>query len=55
MVSILQFIVASALTLQALIGLAFFISSVWEKETRASVFAGLQFGGMLALVGLFFF
>jgi len=55
MVSILIFIAALALMVQAFIGLTFFISCIWEKEKRATVFAGLQFLGMLALVVVFFF
>ena len=50
------------LAIQALIGLSFLISSVWEKERRASIFAAVQFAGMtvllivfLLLVGLGFF
>jgi reductive dehalogenase len=35
---------------QALIGLSYFVSSVWEKEKRASVFAGLQFLLMTAVL-----
>jgi hypothetical protein len=50
----LLFISGLALTIQAFVGLSFFISCIWEKEKRASVFAGLQFLGMLALVVVFF-
>ena len=52
---ILQCIVGLALILQAFIGLTYFISSIWEKEPRASIFAGIQFTGMLALVVLYFY
>lgn len=55
MLSLLIFIVAAGLILQAFIGLTFFISSIWEKERRASVFGGLQLLGMLALIILFFY
>ena len=54
MIAILQFFVALVLILQVFIGLTYFISSIWEKENRASVFAGNQFAGMLTPVGLFF-
>ena len=54
MVDVLIFIVALALIVQAFIGLAFFVSCIWEKEKRATIFAGLQFSGMLALVIIFF-
>ena len=50
----LLIIVGIALILQALIGLSFFISSIWEREIRASVFGGLQFAGMALLVIVFF-
>ena len=39
-----------ALAFQAFIGLSFFISCLWEKERRASVFALLQFLGMLLVL-----
>ena len=55
MLSLLIFIVAAGLILQAFIGLTFFISSIWEKERRAPVFGGLQFLSMLALVLFFFY
>jgi reductive dehalogenase len=48
--NILLFIGTVALAVQAFIGLTFFISSIWEKEPRATVFAGLQFLGMLAVL-----
>lgn len=53
-VNILLFIGAVGLFVQAFVGLTFFISSIWEKEPRATVFSGLQFLGMLALLVLFF-
>ena len=46
MVSFLLFMAALGLVVQAIIGLSFLISSIWEKEPRASVFALLQFLGM---------
>lgn len=46
MINILIFIAALALVTQAFIGLAFFVSCIWEKEKRATVFAGLQFLGV---------
>ena len=55
MTDILIFIAAVVLVGQAIIGLAFFISCIWEREVRATVFAGIQFLGMAALVVLFFF
>ena len=55
MTDILIFIAAVVLVGQAIIGLAFFISCIWERETRATVFSGIQFLGMAALVVLFFF
>ncbi|MBC8463995.1 MAG: reductive dehalogenase [Deltaproteobacteria bacterium] len=54
MINIFILIVGIGLCLQALIGLSFFVSSIREKEHRASVFGGLQFLGMLGLVILFF-
>jgi len=61
-VTILLVIGIVGLIAQALIGLCFFISCIWEKEKRASVFAGLQFLGMfivlivyLYLIGIGFF
>jgi len=55
MTMIFVFIAALGLSLQALVGLAFLISCVWEKEKRATVFAGIQFLGMLGLLLVFFF
>jgi len=49
-VTILLVIGAVGLVIQALIGLSFFVSCIWEKERRASIFAGLQFLGMCALL-----
>jgi reductive dehalogenase len=55
MASILFFIAIACCSIQAIIGLSFFISCIWEKESRATVFGGIQFLLMLGLVfGLFF-
>ena len=43
------------LTIQAFIGLCFFVSCIWEKESRASVFGLLQFAGMLGVLTGFLF
>lgn len=51
----LVFIGLLALAVQAYIGLTFFISSIWEKERRASVFALLQFLAMFGLLLLYLF
>jgi len=48
-VTVLTIIGAVGLLVQALIGLSYFISCIWEKEKRAMVFAFLQFLGMSAL------
>ena len=53
MTDILIFIAVAILVGQAIIGLVFFISCIWEREPRASVFAGIQFLGMVALVVIF--
>lgn len=55
MVKTLVIIFSTGLVLQALIGLAFFISSIWEKEKRASLFGGLQLFVMICLVIFFFY
>jgi reductive dehalogenase len=49
-VNVLIFLGLLGLAAQALVGLSFFISCVWEKERRASVFAAVQFAGMTALL-----
>jgi reductive dehalogenase len=54
MAAIVEFVAAAVLILLACIGFIFFISSILEKEKRASVFAGLQFLGMLTLIIVFF-
>ena len=55
MINLLGYIVILGLTVQAFIGLAFFISSIWEKEERASIFGGIQFLGMLGILILFIY
>lgn len=50
MLDALIFFAAAVLILQAGVGLSFLISSIWERERRASIFAGLQLLGMLALL-----
>jgi reductive dehalogenase len=49
----LIFLGVLSLAVQAFIGLSFFISSVWEKERRATVFAAVQFTGMALLLIIF--
>jgi reductive dehalogenase len=44
---------ALALMIQAFIGLSFFVSCIWEREKRATLFAAIQFMGMAALLLLF--
>ena len=53
MVELLTWLVALGLFVQAAIGLSYLISSVWEKEKRASFFAAIQFAGMVGLLILF--
>ncbi len=53
-VNVLLFMAAVGLIVQAFIGLSFFVSSAWEKERRATVFAAVQFAGMTALLIIFF-
>jgi hypothetical protein len=55
MIDLLAYIVILGLTAQAFIGLAYLISSIWEKEERASIFGGIQFLGMLGALILFIF
>jgi hypothetical protein len=43
MINLLGYILILGLAAQALIGLAYWISSIWEKEERASIFAGIQY------------
>ena len=42
------------LTAQALLGLAFLFSCIWEREKRAAFFGGLQFIGMAGFVAIVF-
>jgi reductive dehalogenase len=55
MINLLGYIVILGLAAQAFIGLTFLISSIWEKEERASIFAGVQFLGMLGVLILFIY
>ncbi len=55
MTNLLGYIVILGLAAPAFIGLAYLISSVWEKEERASIFAGIQFLGMLGILILFIY
>lgn len=53
MVSVLVIIGAIGLAVQAFIGLAFFLSCIWEKEKRATLFALLQFLGMTGVLVIY--
>ncbi len=53
LIQILILLLALGLAVQACIGLWFFLSCIWEKEPRATVFASLQFLGMLGLLIFF--
>lgn len=55
MTNLLGYIVILGLAAPAFIGLAYLISSVWEKEERASIFGGIQFLGMLGILILFIY
>ncbi len=55
MLGVLISIAALALTGLALIGLGFLVSSVQEREEKATAFAALQLAAMLILVLTFFF
>jgi reductive dehalogenase len=55
METFLFFVAAAGVSIQAIIGLSFFISCVWEKEPRATVYSGIQFLLMLGLVILLFY
>lgn len=48
------YLLAVVLIAQALLGLAFLVSCIWEKEKRASVFAVLQLVGMVVPVMVLF-
>ena len=53
MIRLLTLVDGLALAAQAFVGLAYLVSSLWEKEKRASLFAALQFVGMLLVFILF--
>ncbi len=53
MVKAMVLIAGFGLAVNAFVGLTFLISSIWEKEKRASFFGALQLAGMLALSGAF--
>jgi reductive dehalogenase len=55
MLSVLISVAALALIGLALIALSFLVSSVWEREAKATTFAALQSAAMLILVLVFFF
>jgi hypothetical protein len=55
MLSVLIPVAALALIGLALIALSFLVSSVWEREAKATTFAALQSAAMLILVLVFFF
>ena len=55
LIQILILLLALGLAVQACIGLWFLLSCIWEKEPRATVFAWLQFLGMLGLLIFFLF
>jgi reductive dehalogenase len=54
-VTILIILAALVLIVQACIGLSFFVSCKWEREKRATLFAGLQCFGMLCVLIAFFY
>jgi reductive dehalogenase len=53
MVDFLSLLVTLGLFAQAAVGLSYLISSIWEKEKRASIFAAVQFIGMAGVLILF--
>ena len=55
MVEILFLIAVVALLVHTFVCLAYFVSSIWEKEKRASIFAGLQLVVPPGLLGLVFY
>ena len=55
MMTLLGWIAGVLIVFQACIGLAFFVSSVWENERRASIFGALQLLGMIGLAVIFFY
>ncbi len=54
MLNVLISVAALGLIGLALIGLSFLVSSVWEREAKATTFAALQSAAMLILVLVFF-
>jgi len=55
MVEVLVFITVAALIVHTFVCLAYFVSSIWEKEKRAGIFAGLQLVVPLGLLGFVFY
>jgi reductive dehalogenase len=55
METILFAIAVLASIVQAIIGLSYFVSCIWEKELRATFLGGLQFLGMLGVVIFLFY
>ena len=55
MVEILGFITIIALIVHTFVCLTYFVSSIWEKEKRAGIFAGLQLVVPLGLLGFVFY
>ena len=55
MLEFLVFIIVAALIVHIFVCLAYFVSSIWEKEKRAGIFAGLQLLIPLGLLGLVFY
>jgi reductive dehalogenase len=49
MVILLAWIATLFLIAQAFVGFTFFVSSIWEKEKRATIYGGIQLVGMVAL------
>jgi len=47
--------VGLALIFQSVIGLAFWVSSLWEREKRAAVLGGIQFAVMLGSAAVYFY
>jgi reductive dehalogenase len=52
---LLFWIIAVGAIVHTLIALSYFVSSIWEKEKRASIFGGLQFLIVLAISILLFY
>jgi hypothetical protein len=55
MVDILVFVTVVALIVHTFVCLAYFVSSIWEKEKRAGIFAGLQLVLPPGLMGFVFY